>query len=129
MDAKYLKYIPKDDVYLFNTGSARKAWLCFGCRYIPALREHRFIVWAPNARAVSLVGDFNAWNDAATPLEKLEGGIWAAFVPGLSNGALYKYCVIGADGRIAFIHSDLDYKDHVKLAYAAVQKLHDAPRP
>ncbi len=37
--------------------------------------------------------------------------------------------VIGADGRIAFIHSDLDYKDHVKLAYAAVQKLHDAPRP
>ena len=99
MDAKYLKYIPKDDVYLFNTGSARKAWLCFGCRYIPALREHRFIVWAPNARAVSLVGDFNAWDDAATPLEKLEGGIWAAFVPGLSNGALYKYCVIGADGR------------------------------
>lgn len=37
--------------------------------------------------------------------------------------------VIGADGRIAFIHSDLDYKDHVKLTYAAVQKLHEAAKP
>lgn len=54
------KYIPKDDVYLFNTGKAEKAWLLFGCHYIPELEAHRFTVWAPNAEAVSLVGDFNS---------------------------------------------------------------------
>ena len=99
MDAKYLKYIPKDDVYLFNTGAARKAWLCYGCRRVPELGEHRFIVWAPNARSVSLVGDFNGWEARSTPMEKLEGGIWAVFVGGLKDGALYKYCIEGADGK------------------------------
>lgn len=99
MDAKHMKHIPADDVYLFNTGTARKAWLCYGCRYVPELKEHRFIVWAPNAASVSLVGDFNGWDRAATPMEKLEGGIWAVFVPGLQEGALYKYCVTHSDGK------------------------------
>ena len=49
MDAAYASFIPRDDIYLFNTGDAKKAWLCFGCRYIPELGMHRFIVWAPNA--------------------------------------------------------------------------------
>ena len=48
MDDKYLSYIPRDDIYLFNTGNATKAWLCYGCVYIPELAVHRFIVWAPN---------------------------------------------------------------------------------
>ena len=59
MDAKYLSYIPRDDIYLFNTGNATKAWLCYGCTYIPELNVYRFVVWAPNARRVSLVGEFN----------------------------------------------------------------------
>ncbi|MBR1456313.1 MAG: 1,4-alpha-glucan branching protein GlgB [Oscillospiraceae bacterium] len=99
MDEKYLRHIPRDDVYLFNTGNARKAWLCFGCRYVPELNAHRFLVWAPNARAVSLVGDFNGWDWGATPMEKLEGGVWAVFVEGVQDGQCYKYCVTGADGR------------------------------
>ncbi|MBQ9248731.1 MAG: 1,4-alpha-glucan branching protein GlgB [Oscillospiraceae bacterium] len=99
MDAQHLKHIPRDDIYLFNTGNARKAWLCFGCRYVPELEAHRFLVWAPNARAVSLVGDFNGWDWGATPMEKLEGGVWAVFLEGLQDGQRYKYCVTGADGR------------------------------
>jgi 1,4-alpha-glucan branching enzyme len=82
MDAVHLQHIPRDDIYLFNTGNARKAWLCFGCRYVPALSAHRFLVWAPNARAVSLVGDFNNWDWSASPMEKVEGGVWAIFVEG-----------------------------------------------
>ena len=62
MNDREKKFIPDEDVYLFNTGSARKAWLCFGCRYIPELGAHRFVVWAPNAQRVSLVGDFNSWD-------------------------------------------------------------------
>ena len=99
MDAQHLKHIPRDDIYLFNTGNARKAWLCFGCRYIPELNAHRFLVWAPNARRVTLVGDFNDWDRNACPMELLEGGVWAAFVEGVNDGQRYKYCVDGADGR------------------------------
>ena len=72
MDAQHMKHIPRDDIYLFNTGNARKAWLCFGCRYIPELNAHRFLVWAPNARRVTLVGELNNWDRNATPMELLE---------------------------------------------------------
>ena len=57
MEERFLPYVPRDDIYLFNTGNARKAWLCFGCRFIPELQMHRFLVWAPNARSVNLVGE------------------------------------------------------------------------
>ena len=77
----------------------KKAWLCFGCRYIPELKAHRFIVWAPNAQRVSLVGSFNGWDRDAMPMEKIEGGVWVCFAEGIENGTLYKYCVTGADGR------------------------------
>ena len=99
MNEKLLKYIPRDDIYYFNTGAARKAWLSFGCHYIAGLKMYRFMVWAPNAKRVTLVGDFNRWDRDATPMEPVEGGVWVVFVPGLEHGALYKYCVDGADGR------------------------------
>ena len=99
MKSNYLKYVPVDDIYLFNTGNARKAWLCFGCRYIPRIHAHRFIVWAPNAKSVSLVGDFNGWDRHADCLEPFEGGVWVGFIKGLEEGSHYKYCIEGADGR------------------------------
>lgn len=92
------KYLPRDDVFLFNTGKAEKAWLLLGCRYIDEIKMHRFVLWAPHAQAVSLVGDFNGWNDAATPMQKC-GSMWVCFVKGLKNGDLYKYCVIQKGGR------------------------------
>ena len=99
MEEKYLSCIPRDDIYLFNTGNATKAWLCFGCTYVPEVEAYRFVVWAPNARRVSLVGEFNGWNPDATPMEEMEGGIWITFVDGLRDCLCYKYCVDGADGR------------------------------
>ncbi len=95
------KYLPQDDIFLFNTGNARKAWLLFGCRYIDGLKMHRFVVWAPNAEAVSLVGDFNAWDCAATPMTR-SGGVWYCFVEGLNNDDLYKYCVTQKGGKKVF---------------------------
>lgn len=99
MDKKLLKHIPRDDIYLFNTGAACKAWLSFGCRYIPALKMHRFMVWAPNARRVTLVGDFNGWDRESLPMEKVEGGVWVIFVDNAHEGQMYKFCVHGCDGR------------------------------
>ena len=92
------KYIPEADVYLFNMGKARKAWLLFGCTWIEEIKMHRFVLWAPNAESVSLVGDFNGWDDTATPMQ-MAGGIWCAFVSGLHNGDLYKYCVTQKGGK------------------------------
>lgn len=92
------KYIPRDDIFLFNTGSARKAWLLFGCHHIASEKLHRFVVWAPNAQSVSVVGDFNSWNDGANPMEKL-GTVWVCFIPELKRGELYKFCVTQKDGK------------------------------
>ena len=99
MDKRFLKFIPRDDIYLFNTGNAEKAWLCFGCNWIKELKMHRFVVWAPNAKRVSVVGDFNGWNVDADILEPYEGGVWVGFKEGLKDGDLYKFCIDGADGK------------------------------
>ncbi len=60
----------------------------------------RFAVWAPNAEQVSLVGDFNDWNASAHPMNWRDGGIWELFVPGLDQGAHYKYSVRSHDGHV-----------------------------
>ena len=95
MQSQFERYIPHQDIYLFNAGIARKAWQCFGCHYIPALDAHRFILWAPNAQAVSLV--LGAEGEAM-PMEKVDGGAWAVFVSRLEEGTVYRFLVTGSDG-------------------------------
>ena len=56
-----------------------------------------FRVWAPNAKAVSVVGDFNAWQVEANKMEQIFGGIWELFIPSLKEYDCYKYAVMGAD--------------------------------
>jgi 1,4-alpha-glucan branching enzyme len=60
-----------------------------------------FAVWAPNARAVSVVGDWNAWEDGASPLDPQgDSGVWAAVVAGAEEGQAYKYAIRGPDGAL-----------------------------
>ena len=99
MNSKFERFIPRDDIYLFNTGNAEKAWLCFGCVYIKEIKMHRFIVWAPNAQRVSIVGDFNSWNPDSNICEYYEGGVWVTFISKLRDSDLYKICIDGADGK------------------------------
>ena len=84
----------------FHTGSSCSAWTCFGCRWIPELKEYRFLVWAPHARQVSLAGDFNDWNPEE--MERLPGGVWCAFTDRAVEGQFYKYLVQAADGTFVF---------------------------
>jgi 1,4-alpha-glucan branching enzyme len=53
----------------------------------------RFAVWAPNAESVSVIGDFNGWKHQSHPMRQRDGGVWELFVPGLDQGAHYKYAV------------------------------------
>src|SRR6185437_9499054 len=65
-----------------------------------------FAVWAPSARSVSIVGDFNDWDGRIHPMRSLGGsGIWELFVPGVEEGACYKFELRGADGGIN-LHAD-----------------------
>ncbi|XHS78929.1 1,4-alpha-glucan branching protein GlgB [Burkholderiaceae bacterium UC74_6] len=65
----------------------------------------RFAVWAPNAKRVSVAGDFNAWDGRRHPLERT-GPIWAVFVPGVKAGAIYKYELENAAGALLPLKAD-----------------------
>ena len=60
-----------------------------------------FAVWAPSARAVSVVGDFNYWDGRIHPMRSLgASGVWELFLPGVGAGAHYKYEILAPDGEI-----------------------------
>ncbi|GLS43660.1 1,4-alpha-glucan branching protein GlgB [Methylobacterium brachythecii] len=67
----------------------------------------RFAVWAPNARKVSVVGDFNEWDGRRHPMRLWQsGGIWELFIPGLKSGQTYKYEIRGPDGSLLPLKAD-----------------------
>lgn len=90
------------DIYLFNEGALYESYRTFGAHRMKWKRKTgvRFVVWAPNASAVRVAGDFNGWDGTGNELERFgESGIWAGFIPGIKEGAAYKYEIVTADGR------------------------------
>ena len=81
----------------FHAGTDTHAYRWQGCHYAGD-NAYVFRVWAPNAKAVSLVGDFNDWNPDAQPMMWLDGGIWETTVQDIPLYAAYKYHVVGQDG-------------------------------
>ena len=108
---KYNGKLSEYDLFLeleaFSEGRSCHAWRCFGAH--PCRKDgqegYLFRVWAPNARQVCVFGDFNGWDENAAPLEKLEGGIWEGFLPGLKRYDTYKYVIHAADGTVRPIHT------------------------
>lgn len=89
------------ELYLFNEGRNFASYQTLGAHLveIDGTSGVRFAVWAPHAAAVSVVGEFNHWQEAASPLERQgDTGVWAAFIPGLTAGELYKYAIRTAVG-------------------------------
>jgi len=86
------------DIYLFKEGNHFRLYDGLGAHLdtVDGKKGARFSVWAPNAENVSVVGDFNGWDTGANPLGlRWDGsGIWEGFVPGLANGAVYKYHIV-----------------------------------
>jgi 1,4-alpha-glucan branching enzyme len=93
--------ISNEDLYLFNTGQSFHAYRFLGAHPVQmdGTAGVRFAVWAPHARAVSVVGDFNGWDAAVHPMEPAgTTGVWVRFVPGVGEGARYKYELLDANG-------------------------------
>ena len=86
------------DLYLFGEGNHRRLWELLGAVSQPG-GGTRFAVWAPNARSVEVIGDWNDWQ--GEPLApQASSGIWAAVVPAAGERHRYKYRVVGADGQV-----------------------------
>ena len=81
------------DLYLLAEGTHYRAYEKLGAHL--AERDGRrgvhFAVWAPNAKLVSVIGDFNDWNPAAAIMRPSSAGVWEGFVPDIGQGAIYKY--------------------------------------
>ncbi len=91
------------DIYLLAEGTHRESYAVLGahCREHEGAQGVSFAVWAPNARRVSLVGDFNEWDGRRYPMRLRQGaGIWEIFIPGLAAEHLYKYEILGAEGEL-----------------------------
>lgn len=98
------RLISAEAAYLYNRGEYFHAYKALGAHpmTLDGADGVGFAVWAPNARAVYVAGDFNGWQGAAHAMHPLAGGFWQLFIPGVAVGALYKYQIETAAGEQLF---------------------------
>ena len=94
----HLKFITDYDIYLFKKGNNINLYNKLGSHVLEldGVKGTHFAVWAPNAEQVSVMGDFNDWNEESHPLNARwdESGIWEGFIPNLEEGSIYKYNIL-----------------------------------
>ena len=111
---RYLPTIGDLDMYLFGEGRHERLWEALGARVLryddplgsndgvkgEQLVGTAFTVWAPNAHAVRVVGDFNGWNGRTHAMRELgSSGVWELFIPGVEAGTIYKYEILNANNE------------------------------
>ena len=104
----FLPTLGETDLHLFNKGDERKIYDKLGAqlRVIDGVAGTSFAVWAPNAQRISVVGDFNQWDGRCHAMRLLgASGVWEIFVPGVGQGAHYKFEIRDAHGHIK-LHTD-----------------------
>jgi 1,4-alpha-glucan branching enzyme len=97
------------DLYLFNEGSHYRLYDKMGSHLVTQKGQAgaTFSVWAPNARSISVVGSFNSWNPKSNRLEpRGSSGIWEGFIPGVPQGALYKFHIESQAGGYSVDKAD-----------------------
>ncbi len=91
---RFLPSVGDTDLHLFNEGNHRELWRCMGAnaRELDGVKGTAFAVWAPSAKSVSVIGDFNGWDGRLHPMRSLgSSGVWELFVPEVAAGAHYKF--------------------------------------
>ncbi|MGB8649080.1 MAG: 1,4-alpha-glucan branching protein GlgB [Mycobacteriales bacterium] len=97
---RYLPTLGEVDLHLIGEGRHEQLWTVLGAhvRRYGETTGVSFAVWAPSARGVRVVGDFNGWNGASHPMRSLgSSGVWELFVPDIGVGTRYKFAILGAD--------------------------------
>ncbi|NEW53672.1 1,4-alpha-glucan branching protein GlgB [Nocardia cyriacigeorgica] len=124
---RFLPTLGELDLHLIGEGNHQRLWEVLGAhprRYTTLDGEvtgTSFAVWAPNARGVSVMGDFDEWSGTSAPMRSLgSSGIWEVFVPGVGPGTRYKYRVHGADGRTVDHADPFAFATEVPPATASV---------
>ena len=87
----------ENDRYLFREGTHRRLWEKLGAHPATVGKQngYEFHLWAPAAKELSVVGEFNGWQPGKNPMvQEKESGVWSAFVPGLKAGSLYKFHLV-----------------------------------
>ena len=103
---RWLPTVGELDLHLIGEGRHERLWEVLGAR----VRSYEtpngdvegtsFAVWAPNARGIRVIGDFNGWDGRGHPMRSLgSSGVWELFVPGVGTGTCYKFRILGADGN------------------------------
>jgi 1,4-alpha-glucan branching enzyme len=103
---RYLPMIGDLDLHLIGEGRHEQLWQALGAHHVEqsdSLGDTSgvsFTVWAPNAQAVRVVGDFNSWDGTCYPMRSMGGtGVWELFIPGVKPGALYKFQILTKAGN------------------------------
>lgn len=122
-----MEYKVKDEyrvpMYLFHEGSNARAYEFLGAHRLEN-GDVIFRVWAPNAQAVAVSGDFNSWSETANPMTRINNGaVWETTVQGLKNYDTYKYAVTGKNGKIC-MKAD-PYGFHTETRPGTASKIYD----
>ncbi|WP_410620435.1 1,4-alpha-glucan branching protein GlgB [Amycolatopsis sp. cmx-8-4] len=103
---RWLPTVGELDLHLIGEGRHERLWEALGAHVRSydtpggAVEGTSFAVWAPNARGIRVIGDFNGWDGRGHAMRSLgSSGIWELFVPGVEVGACYKFRILGADGN------------------------------
>ena len=98
---RFLPTIGELDLHLIREGRHEELWRALGAhvRTVDGVEGTSFAVWAPNARAVQVIGSFTSWDGRLHSMRSLgTSGVWELFVPGVGAGEVYKFRILGADG-------------------------------
>jgi 1,4-alpha-glucan branching enzyme len=119
----FLPTLGELDLHLAMEGRHENLYERLGAhvREIDGVTGTAFAVWAPNARSVAVVGDFNSWDGRLHPMRSLgESGIWELFVPGVEQGSTYKFELRTHDARLRLKSDPVAFHSEVPPANASV---------
>ncbi len=115
--------ITEEQVYLFHQGTNYKSYHLLGAHIISEnkMEAVKFSLWAPNAKWVSVVGEFNEWNTEKHPMSKLNSsGVWQVTIPHVTENQLYKYAIGTATGEVLFKADPFAYYAEQKPKTASI---------
>ena len=110
------------DIHLFNEGNHHAIYEKMGAHSVQVndVTGVYFAVWAPNARNVSVVGDFNQWDGRKHQMRLLAGGVWDLFIPELASGEIYKYEIKNPHGHVYLKSDPYGFQQQVRPDNASV---------